>query len=68
MFSLERALEVEDFMAEGHEHTHDTRIGTFSYKMEAEMEADGANKFIMDLLKEKGQEIYRMKGFLALKG
>lgn len=51
MFSIERALEIdEELLAEDQDHKHDTRIGTFSYKMEAEMDAEGANKFIGALL------------------
>ena len=49
------------------EHKHDSRIGTFSYKMEAEMTLKGANEFLGKILREKGANIYRMKGFLAIK-
>ena len=48
-------------------HQHDSRIGTFSYKMESEFTQEGANKFFMQILNEKGANIYRMKGFLAIK-
>ena len=69
-FSIEKALEIDGDLLEAgdnHEHKHDSRIGTFSYKMDAEMTPDGADKFIGTLLQEKGANIYRMKGFLALK-
>lgn len=69
MFSIERALEIDDeLLGEDQEHKHDSRIGTFSYKMETEMDLKGANTFIGTLLREKGADIYRMKGFLALEG
>ena len=32
------------------------------------MDLNGANNFISTLLKEQGQNIYRMKGFLAIAG
>ena len=32
------------------------------------MSTEGANKFIGELLREKGESIYRMKGFLAIDG
>lgn len=69
MFSIDRALEIDgELMSEvEQEHKHDSRIGTFSYKMEAEMTTEGANKFLGEVLREKGANIYRMKGFLAIK-
>ena len=48
MFSLERALEVDSEILEKTKKTcHDSRIGTFSYKMEAEMTHHSADKFLM---------------------
>lgn len=69
-FSIERCLELDaDLLKdEEQEHKHDSRIGTFSYKMEAEMTMKGANQFLGKVLQEKGANIYRMKGFLAIEG
>jgi len=36
--------------------------------MEAEMTVDGANEFFGKVLRENGENIYRMKGFLAIAG
>ena len=58
----------EGLLEEDAEHKHDSRIGTFSYKMKSEMSVDGANKFIGQLLREQGANIYRMKGFLSIEG
>ena len=70
MFSIERALEVDAELLTNadEEHKHDSRIGTFSYKMKAEMTMKGANEFLGKILREKGANIYRMKGFLAIQG
>lgn len=66
-FSIERALEIDQEILKGeNKHKHDSRIGTFSYKMDSEVTQEGANKFFMEVLKEKGANIYRMKGFLAV--
>ena len=56
MFSIKRALEVDSELLkdEEQEHKHDSRIGTFSYKMEAEMTEEGANDFLGKILREKG--------------
>ena len=68
MFSIDRALEIDSELLTNpdQEHKHDSRIGTFSYKMEAEMTMKGANEFLGEVLREKGANIYRMKGFLAI--
>ena len=45
-FSIERCLELDSELLnvdDEQEHKHDSRIGTFSYKMEAEMTMKGAN-------------------------
>lgn len=70
MFSIERALEIDDelLIDEEQEHKHDSRIGTFSYKMEADVTLQGANKFLEEVLMEKGANVYRMKGFLSIQG
>ena len=69
-FSIERCLEIDDGLLSEveEEHKHDSRIGTFSYKMEAEMTMKGANQFLGKVLREQSANIYRMKGFLALQG
>ena len=68
-FSIDKAIEIDDqILNPSKHHKHDSRIGTFSYKMEAQMTQDGANEFIGSVLNEKGANIYRMKGFLAIEG
>lgn len=70
MFSIKRALEVNDEILEDKDvaaHKHDSRIGTFSYRMPAEMTMDSMNEFLSAVLQEKGPNIYRMKGFIAIK-
>ena len=68
-FSIERALEIDEEIlkeVDPSTHQHDSRIGTFSYKMDSEFTIEGANKFFQEVLMEKGANIYRMKGFLAV--
>ena len=70
-FSIKRALEIEpEILEDGDDpaHTLDSRIGTFSYRMPAEMTLESSNEFLRSVLMEKGQNIYRMKGFLAIQG
>ena len=57
MFSIDRALEIDSELMEepnDTDHAHDSRIGTFSFKMDAEMTLKSANDFLMDILKAKG--------------
>ena len=56
MFSIDRAMEIDDSMLdeEEQEHKHDSRIGTFSYRMECDVTEDGANTFLKKILNEKG--------------
>ena len=70
MFSIDRAVEIDENILNDKEqdHKHDSRIGTFSYKMNSEVTMDGANKFLGTVLQQKGANIYRMKGFLAVQG
>ena len=44
-FSIDRCLEIDSELLTNadEEHKHDSRIGTFSYKMDAEMTMEGAN-------------------------
>jgi len=70
-FDIERCLELDDTLVDQDafaNHKHDSRIGTFSYRMEAEMSEESAGTFINSILAEKGANIYRMKGFIAVQG
>ena len=69
-FSIEKALEMDQtlFDDKRKKKKHDQTIGTFSFKMDAEMTMESANEFISQIVREKGQNIYRMKGFLAIEG
>jgi G3E family GTPase len=49
------------------DHIHDTSIRSVGIKFVGELEMDSLNKWIADLLKSRGKEIYRMKGVFAIK-
>ena len=70
-FDISRALEMDETLVQQDafaDHKHDSRIGTFSYRMEAEMTEETGVQLLRDITQEKGANIYRMKGFLALEG
>ena len=69
-FDINKALQIDKTLIDDKRvhRKHDKTIGTFSFKMDAEMTLESANKFISKIVGEKGANIYRMKGFLAIEG
>lgn len=48
------------------EHEHDTSVTSLGISVEGEVDVDKLNRWIDVLLKEKGTDIYRAKGILAV--
>jgi G3E family GTPase len=72
-FNLERAVEMEpEFLHPGHEHLHhhehDAEITSVGITTPGELDANKFNAWMSDLLMSKGQDIFRMKGVLSIKG
>jgi len=70
-FDLKRVLEMEpEFLTDvdGQEHQHDERVSSCSVKFEGELLQQKMREWIMDLLREKGADLFRYKGVLACKG
>jgi len=68
-FSLDKILEKEDeFLADSHEHSHDDRVSSVGVDIAGEVDKDKLNQWIGWLLKEKGVDLFRSKGILAVKG
>jgi len=51
-----------------HDHTHDETIGSVGIVLDGAIHAKRLNEWLGKLLQEKGQDIFRMKGVLNLKG
>lgn len=70
MFSIKRALEIDTkiLTEDDADHKHDSRIGSFAFKVDAEMTAESVEGFFENVLAGQGENIYRMKGFLAVQG
>ena len=49
-------------------HVHDHRVRSVGFERHGEMDIDKANAWIQRMLAQKGGDIYRMKGILAMKG
>jgi G3E family GTPase len=68
-FNLDRATELNPHFLDAHGHHHHHHSDIFSVGIEAEGECDGRklNDWISTLVREKGQDIFRMKGIFAVK-
>ncbi len=51
-----------------HEHTHDETVGSVGIEEKRELDAKKLNAWLSELLQTKGQDIFRMKGILNIKG
>ena len=50
------------------EHQHDSSISSFGIHIEGEFKIDELNEWLSNLMSEKGQDLYRSKGILAILG
>jgi G3E family GTPase len=68
-FSLDKIIEMDDaFLADGGEHQHDARVSSVGIDVAGEVVQQKLNDWISWLLKEKGVDLFRSKGVLAVKG
>merc|ERR1719321_2233767 len=68
-FSLDRVLEADaEFLSDNQEHMHDSSVSSVGIECDGECELAKLNEWIGKLLREKGADIFRMKGVLAVKG
>ena len=68
-FDLERTLEMDpEFLDTEAEHEHDDRVTSTSMKFEGELNVNKLNRYIGKLMREDGENLFRYKGVLAVKG
>jgi G3E family GTPase len=58
------SLEVHDH----HDHHHDESVSSVGINLPGDLDIKKLNKWMSDLLQTKGQDIFRMKGVLSIKG
>jgi G3E family GTPase len=51
-----------------HAHTHDSRVKSFTIEANGDLDLDKVNAWLEDLLAKESDRLYRMKGFLAIRG
>jgi len=68
-FSLDKIIEMDDaFLENSHDHQHDSRVTSVGIDVAGEVIMEKLNGWIGWLLKEKGVDLFRSKGVLAVKG
>lgn len=68
-FSLEEVMKMEpDFLSPDAEHVHDQSITSVGISESGDLDMDKMNGWLGTLLREKGVDIYRMKGVLSIAG
>lgn len=66
-FDLDKTLQMDEgFLDIESEHQHDSSITSFGIHIEGEFKLDELNEWISKLMMEKGQDLYRSKGILAI--
>merc|ERR1712070_1082099 len=68
-FSLDKIIEMDDaFLEDSHDHQHDPRVSSVGIEVKGEVVQQKLNEWISWLLREKGVDLFRSKGVLAVKG
>ncbi|KAL1508825.1 hypothetical protein AB1Y20_004920 [Prymnesium parvum] len=68
-FELDRVLEMEpEFLDPDAEHVHDENVFSVGFNTPGELNMERTNAWVAKLLQEKGVDIFRMKGVLAMAG
>mmetsp|Transcript_115744 Transcript_115744/g.328007 ORF Transcript_115744/g.328007 Transcript_115744/m.328007 type:complete len:459 (-) Transcript_115744:92-1468(-) len=68
-FSLDKIIDMDDaFLEDSHDHQHDARVTSVGIDVKGEVVQQKLNEWISWLLKEKGVDLFRSKGVLAVKG
>merc|ERR1719394_2024995 len=68
-FSLDNIVDMDDaFLDDSHDHQHDERVSSVGIDVPGEVVQQKLNAWISGLLNEKGVDLFRSKGVLAVKG
>ena len=68
-FDLEITLEMDpEFLDTDAEHEHDQRVTSISSRFDGELNVNKLSRWVSALMQEKGEDLFRYKGVLAVKG
>jgi len=67
-FDLDKTLEIDaSFLEDGGDHQHDSRVSSVGIDLKGQVDICKLDEWIGDLLKDKGKDIFRAKGVLAVR-
>jgi len=68
-FSLDKILEMDgEFLSDDQDHQHDDRVSSVGIQTVGEVDQAKLNEWISKFLQEKGLDVFRTKGVLAVQG
>ena len=68
-FDLDKTIEMDEgFLDTDAEHQHDSSITSFGIHIEGVFRSKDLNTWLSKLMQEKGADLYRSKGILAIEG
>ena len=68
-FDLDKILEMDDgFLQDEQDHQHDDRVTSCGFHVKGEINQQKLNEWLGWILKEKGLDLFRTKGVLAVQG
>jgi G3E family GTPase len=67
-FNLASTMATEPDFLHDHDHQHDPSLESVSLIFERPFERNRLESYLRDLLKEKGEDIFRLKGIIAIAG
>lgn len=67
-FDLTRALDIDPAFLSETAHEHDATVTSVGFQVPGEMDETRLEEFVRTLLRERGVDIFRMKGILSVKG
>jgi G3E family GTPase len=67
-FDLSRVMAVDPTFLDDGQHLHDASVSSVGIELPGELDNDRLNDWLGALLREKGVDIFRMKGILAVAG
>jgi G3E family GTPase len=67
-FDLGRALDVDPKLLAEDAHEHDSSVTSVGVEIKGDLDEEKLNGWLGKLLRERGQDIFRMKGIFAVRG
>jgi G3E family GTPase len=67
-FSLDHALEIDPEILGEDTHQHDETVISVTIVESGDLNGEKLNNWISELLRNQGQDIFRMKGILSIQG